>query len=138
MLTLIISILVRVYVITDMTLDDSTTDQFMTCDYVLVIIKTLKLVCCFKHLMTWLILFDLMCRCAACCVCIGRHWVAVGASLLLLQAYKCIVSYRIGRYMLGNVSVWYRNDISALSRAPCASIVFCRPSSPLSQCSPGI
>jgi hypothetical protein len=58
---LIISSLVMVYVITDMTLDGSAIDQLMTCDYVLLMIKTLKLVCCFKHLMTWLILFDPLC-----------------------------------------------------------------------------
>jgi hypothetical protein len=111
-LALIISILVMVYVITDMTLDDSAIDQIMTRDYVLPMINTLKLVCCFKHLMTWFILFDPpMCRSAALCVCIGRHWV--------LQAYKCIVSDRIVsadtclemyRYRIG--------AISAVSRAP--------------------
>jgi hypothetical protein len=52
MLTLIISILVMVYVITDMMLDVSAIDQFITCDYVLLMINTLKLVCCFKHFMT--------------------------------------------------------------------------------------
>ena len=61
MLTLISSSLVMVYFITDVTLDDSAIDQFMTCDYVLLMINTLKLVCCFKHLMTWLILFDPLC-----------------------------------------------------------------------------
>jgi hypothetical protein len=50
-----------VYVITDMTLDDSAIDQFMTCDYVLLMINTLKLVYCVKHLMTWLILFNPLC-----------------------------------------------------------------------------
>jgi hypothetical protein len=107
-LTLIISILVMVYLLTDMTLDGSAIDQFVTCDYVLLMIKTLKLVCCFKHLMTWLILFDPpVCRSAALCVCIGRNW--------MLQAYKCIGSYLIGRYMLGNGSVSDRSDIGRIA-----------------------